>query len=136
MIVATHQPNYLPYLGFFDKMQKSDVFVILDDVQFNRRDFQHRNKIRRSNGWQWLTVPVEKKVCPINEVLINGDGWQSAHFAAIRANYLKTSFYNSHEAELSKIYHMQYKKLIEPNMDLIHYAIKAFNIRAELIISS
>ena len=59
MIVAIHQPNYLPYLGFFDKMIKSDVFVIYDDAQFNKSDFQHRNRIRIYEGWKWLTVPVE-----------------------------------------------------------------------------
>lgn len=59
MIVGIHQPNYLPYLGFFDKLRKSDVFVIYADAQFNKGDFQHRNRIRifdieRSSGFNWI----------------------------------------------------------------------------------
>ena len=67
-IVSAHQPNFLPYLGFFDKMDKSDVFVIRDEVQFAERDYHHRNRIRingpRNNEPQckWIRVPVTHQV--------------------------------------------------------------------------
>ena len=70
MIVTIHQPNYLPYLGFFDKMEKADIFVIHDDSQFSRQDFHHRNRIRIRSGGTWLTVPVQKAEIPINEIEI------------------------------------------------------------------
>lgn len=66
MIIGIHQLNYLPYFGFFDKMMKSDIFVIYDDAQFEKGEFQHRNRIRIYHGWKWLTVPVEKRHIPIN----------------------------------------------------------------------
>ena len=102
MIVGIHQPNYLPYLGFFDKMAKSDIFVIYDDAQFNKSDFQHRNRIRIYHGWKWLTVPVEKKRIPINEVKIRnevktwkGVKWSDVHFRDIHDNYKDAPYYLS-----------------------------------------
>ena len=58
--VTIHQPNHLPYLGFFEKMADSDVFILYDNTQYKSEDFQNRNKIRTSTeqGWIWLTVPV------------------------------------------------------------------------------
>ena len=61
MIVSIHQPNYLPWLGYFDKIIKSDIFVIFDDVQYPRGKkgfFGNRNQIKTNNGKMWLTVPV------------------------------------------------------------------------------
>ena len=137
MIIAIHQPNYLPYLGFFDKMKRSDIFVIYDDAQFNSRDFQHRNKIRTSKGWQWLTVPVEKKPVPIKEITIkNNVDWSSVHFTAIRANYLKTPYYSVYENEIRRIYEMRYEKLIDLNMNLIHFLMKAFKIDTKILYAS
>ena len=136
-IVGVHQPNYLPYLGFFDKMAKSDIFVIYDDARFNSRDFQQRNRIRTSKGWQWLTVPVEKKAIPIKEIMIkNNADWSSVHFTAIRANYLKTPYYSIYENEIRRIYKKRYEKLIDLNMNLIHFLMKVFDIDVKLVFSS
>ena len=61
MIVGIHQPEYLPWLGFFDKISQSDIFVMLDNVQYEKNYFQNRNRIRIQSGWAWLTVPVMTK---------------------------------------------------------------------------
>ena len=58
MLCAIHQPQYLPWLGYFDKVAQADVFVFLDDTQFKKNEWQNRNRIKTSQGWQWLTVPV------------------------------------------------------------------------------
>jgi hypothetical protein len=58
MIVAIHQPQYLPWLGYFDKMLAADLFCYLDCVQFKKNEWQNRNRIKTAQGWQWLTVPV------------------------------------------------------------------------------
>jgi hypothetical protein len=98
MIVGIHQPNYLPYLGFIDKLSKSDVFIIYDDAQFNKGDFQHRNRIRIYHGWKWLTVPVEKKHVPINQIKIKNDievhnvKWQETHYNEIFDNYKRAPY--------------------------------------------
>ncbi len=58
MTVAVHQPQYVPWIGYFDKVDQCDAFVVLDTVQFKKNEFQNRNRIKTSRGWQWLTVPV------------------------------------------------------------------------------
>jgi hypothetical protein len=58
LIVAVHQPQYLPWIGYFDKMRRADVFCYLDDVQYKKNEWQNRNRIKTAQDWQWLTVPV------------------------------------------------------------------------------
>lgn len=143
MIVSIHQPNYLPYLGFFDKMMKSDVFVIYDDAQFNKEDFQHRNKIRIYHGWKWLTVPVDKKIISIKDINIKnelmtwkGVKWADSHLNEIRTNYLDSCFFRNYENELEKIYSRKFEKLIDLNMSLIQLLRKSFDINSKIIYSS
>ena len=72
MIITAHQPNYLPWLGFFHKMYTVDKFVILDNIQFTKNMFIQRNKIKTSNGELMLTVPVRVKIDTlIKDVLID-----------------------------------------------------------------
>lgn len=59
MIAAIHQPNFLPWIGYFYKIINSDVFILLDDVQYTKNSFINRNKIKTQNGEQWLTIPVK-----------------------------------------------------------------------------
>ena len=89
MKVAIHQPQYLPWLGFFDKMDQADVFVLLDDVQYKKNEWQNRNKIRTSETWQWLTVPIIGKFGQmIKDVKINDlEPWRAKHIKAIEYNY-------------------------------------------------
>lgn len=142
MIVGIHQPNYLPYLGFFDKLRKSDVFVIYDDAQFTKGDFQHRNRIKIYHGWKWLTVPVEKKHIPINqiqikdEVEIEGTTWQEAHLKEIHDNYKKAPYYPNFEKDIRRIYEQEYDMLIDINIKLIEFLMKSFEIDTEIVYSS
>ena len=93
MIVTIHQPDFLPWLGFFDRWEKSDLYIVLDDVQFIRRGWQHRDKIKTSQGIKWLTVPVIKKnkyFQKINEVKINNSiDWRKNHLNIIEESYRK-----------------------------------------------
>jgi len=58
MIVSINQPAYIPWLGYFDRISKSDLHIILNHVQFEKNSMTNRNKIRTSQGWAWLTVPL------------------------------------------------------------------------------
>lgn len=142
MIIAIHQPNYLPYLGFFAKMRQADIFVIYDDAQFNKEDFQHRNKIRIFHGWKWLTIPVEKERVPINEIRINNDIknkgliWSDSHIKDILDNYKNAPYYQVYEKELHYIFKQKYNKLVDVNMQLIKFIKHAFNLDTEVIYSS
>lgn len=142
MIIAIHQPNYLPYLGFFDKMKKSDIFVIHDDCQFIKKSWAHRNKIRIYDGWKWLTVPVIKEEIPIKEIRIinepqkNKPHWSKVHFREIHANYAKTEYFSIYEDEIKRIYETRYEKLMDLNMALIKFLLKAFDIDTKIVFSS
>jgi hypothetical protein len=142
MIVAIHQPNHLPYLGFFDKIHKSDVFVIHDDAQFNDSDFQHRNRIRVYEGWKWITVPVERKEIPINEIMIKnnvniGDRhWSMAHFEIIQGWYKNAPYFETYEDDIRKIYESKYDKLADLNMELIKFLINSFDLDIKIVFSS
>lgn len=142
MIVAIHQPNHLPYLGFFDKMLKSDIFVIHDDAQFNDSDFQHRNRIRVFDGWMWITVPVDRKEIPINEILIKNNvnigkrPWNIAHFDTIRGWYKKAPYFSTYEEDLRNIYESKYEKLADFNVKIIKFLINAFDIDIKIAFSS
>ena len=60
MIVAAHQPHYLPWLGYLDKVAEADLFVVMDDLQYEAQNFQNRNRMKLNHGPQWLTVPLER----------------------------------------------------------------------------
>lgn len=96
MIIAVHQPQYLPWLGYFDKIDRADAFVLLDTVQFKKNEWQNRNRIKTAGGPQWLTVPVIYKFPQrINEVAINNrDRWQHRQRQAIISNYKKAPYWN------------------------------------------
>ena len=142
MIIAVHQPNYLPYIGFFDKMKRADIFVIYDDAQFNKEDFQHRNRIRIYHGWKYLTVPVEKKHIPIkdikirNECMTKGRTWQETHLKGIRDSYKDTPYYRSYEDRLETIYATKHDKLVDVNMEIIHFLKDAFDIETKITFTS
>ena len=95
MKIAIHQIQYMPGPRFFNKMRKADLFILLDDVQYEKREFQNRNKIRTKDGPQYLTVPVIVKGLAdqlIKDVEINKTyNWQEEHLRAIKSNYAKAA---------------------------------------------
>ena len=60
MMVAAHQPAYLPWLGYLAKIAAADLFVVMDDLQYEAQNFQNRNRIKTGTGPAWITVPVER----------------------------------------------------------------------------
>jgi hypothetical protein len=140
--IGIHQPNYLPYLGFFDKMEKSDVFVIYDDAQFSKSDFHHRNKIRIYHEWRWLTVPVDKKKIQIKDIKIRNDFtvkdnyWFENHFQAIRENYGESKFFHRYEDTLQRIYSGEHDYLIDLNIEIINMITNELPVKKKIIMSS
>ena len=94
MIVSIHQPAYLPWLGYFDKIARADLFIWLDNVQFQKNSFQNRNKILTKDGPVWLTVPMRTSgvlyETPLKDVEIdNSKNWRVKHLSSIKMNYGK-----------------------------------------------
>lgn len=131
MIIAIHQPQYLPWLGYFDKIEQSDVFVFLDNVQFKKNEWQNRNKIKTSEGWQWLSVPVIHSFGQkISDVEINNTvQWGRKHLNALATHYSKAPFFQNHIDFLEKTFSQEWKRLAEINIHLIHYLTEALGIK-------
>lgn len=140
MIFAAHQPNYLPWLGFFYKLWASDLFFLLDDVQFERgRGYQNRVQIKTPQGAQWLTQPVRRKgqgLQPTNEVAFSEPDWAAKHLRTLRANYAKAPHFDAYFPEIETILTEAPDNLAETNARLIEALARHFGARARLLRSS
>lgn len=140
MIVAVHQPNYLPYLGYFHKMAHCDVFVLLDDVQFARRSYTQRVKIKTPNGDRWLTIPVltkDKRDQRINEVEIdNTQAWGKKHWKSLLHSYRQASYFSMHSDFFEGIYAREYHQLGGLNECLIRYLADELKISTSIVRAS
>lgn len=133
------QPGYMPNIGFFKKIQSSDIFIFLDDSQFSKDRFDNRNRIRTKNNFQWITVPLKRPVFGknLNEILISHDEkWVEHHLDKIKESYEKTKYFSSYWDDLSKILKRNHNKLIDLNMDLINYFCKELEIYTDTYFSS
>jgi hypothetical protein len=116
VIVSIHQPAYLPWLGYFDKIARADLFIWLDNVQFQKNSFQNRNKIMTKDGPTWLTVPMRTSGAlyetPLKDVEIdNSKNWRAKHLASIRMNYAKAPRFNDCFPALSRFYEREWRTL-------------------------
>lgn len=136
-IVSIHQPNYLPYLGFFDKIKKSNIFVLLDTVRFSRSEFYHRNRIRTNEGWIWLTIPVKREFgTKINEIKVANQHWQKKHWKSIATSYSRTPSWDKYSPSLCKFYESTYEKLVDINIPLIKWFIEQLGISSKIVLAS
>lgn len=134
------QPGYLPWLGFFDQMYKSDVFVIYNDVQFDKHGWRNRNRIKTAQGVQWLTVPVlttaqDKPL--IQEVLINNDiDWRRTHLRTIKQNYSRAPFFNTYFGMFEEIYSKEWQYLIDIDMTFIFALMEELGLTTKIKFSA
>jgi len=139
MIVSIHQPQYLPWLGYFSKIDRSDTFIFLDNVQFKKNEWQNRNRIRTAEGWQWITVPVlHKFLQKISEVEVNNTvQWGKKHLNALVTNYSKAPFFKEYIGFFEQTYAQDWKYLVDINIHIIQNLVKLMDIPdTELILAS
>jgi hypothetical protein len=141
LIYSGHQPNYLPYLGFFDKMAQCDVFVIQDEVQYERHDFQNRNKIKTAKGATWLTVPLEHTgaTMSIKEVRIAKRleaEWGSQHWRILKANYQRAPFWKQYCDFFEEAYSRKWESLLDLNLHFIKGLLSFLKIDTPLVMAS
>jgi len=142
MIVTIHQPEHLPWLGFFDKIRQADLFVMLDHVQYRRRYFQNRNRLRGSEGVVWVTVPVKVKGKydqPINDVRIDNEGsprWREKCRHSVEHCYRRAAYYSDHSAFFESLYMKDWARLVDLNETIIRYLLSALGIHVEIVKSS
>lgn len=105
--IAILQSNYIPWKGYFDLINRVDEFIIYDDMQYTRRDWRNRNKIKTPNGLKWLTIPVEVKgkyYQKINETKISETNWANNHWGQIKQHYAKAPHFNVYKDHFEELY--------------------------------
>jgi len=139
MILIAHQPEYLPWLGFFDRIYKADIFVILDNVQYQKNGFINRNKIKTAQGWQWLTIPVKQREAlkNIKEIEINNElDWKSKHWKALLYNYNKAPYFKKYFDFFEKVYKQNWRNLANLDIYLIKNIMALLGLKKEIKKSS
>ena len=138
MIAAIHQPQFLPWLGYFDKMDQADVFCLLDTVQYKKNEWQNRNRVKVHTGWQWLTVPVKYRF-PEKIYMVgvnNAVHWQRKHLETLRMAYTKAAFFHRYFPEIEELYAEPAETLLELNVRFISYFREALGIGTRLVLAS
>jgi hypothetical protein len=121
--VAIVQSSYIPWKGYFDLIRAADEFILLDDVQFTKRDWRSRNRIKTKDGLLWLSIPVHSKgryEQRILDVTISDPSWSERHWRTIHSAYARTPFFETCSPPLRALYENPVSdRLSEVNRSLI-----------------
>lgn len=140
-VVVIHQPDFVPYLGFFHRFLHADYFVALDHVQFvyGSRAWTHRDKIKTEQGPKWLTVSVKKapRDAAINTIELSRDTeWRLANLRLLRQNYSKAKYYGEVMPAMESLYARPITMLRDFNMASIEMLMDMLDVRIPWIWSS
>jgi len=138
MRLAAHQPQYLPWIGFFDKMDRVDRFILLDVVQYKKNEWQNRNRIRTRTGWQWLTVPVHHRFpMTIREVTIDeSNPWRRKHREALRTHHARSPFRDAVLPALEAMLEEPFESLSALNVRGIRLLAALLGVRTPISLAS
>jgi hypothetical protein len=130
-----HQPSYIPWRGYFHQIQRADVFVFYDDVQYDKHGWRNRNRIKTANGVQWLTIPVHSRGCvpagtPIKDIRIDWSrDWAAKHWATIKQAYGRRAPHFSRYAPLlEEFYQRRDERLADFVIDLTMALARELNV--------
>lgn len=140
--VVIHQPDFLPWLGFFHRLSKADLYIALDHVQFvtgTSRSWTHRDRIKTAFGPRWLSLSVRKAPLgtPISEILLSPDhAWREANLNLLRESYRKAPYFVDIFPRVEKLYGRKYDRLIEMTLASIDMLSELLGITVERRLSS
>jgi len=137
-IIAIHQPNYIPWLGYFYKIYQSDIFVYLDDAQFSNQGMHNYTYIKTVSGSFRLKYPVYQSLGDkINKVFTKDElGWKEKHLKIIESNYRNTHYFNEVFNDYKKLILADYSNIAELNTAFIDFFAQKLGINAEFIKAS
>jgi len=137
MIASIHQPSYWPWLGLLDKIARSDVFVLLDDVQITKGSFQYRNKFFCNGEAKFITIPLNLNLgVKINEVRFRNDAWKVEHLSKYYNYYLKSPFFEEVFCDIEKIYKQDYQNPIDLLKESMLFSLMKLGINVKVLLSS
>lgn len=135
MKAVIHQPQYFPYPGFFHKLSLGDVFVIMDNTQYDKR-FTNRNQIISSPGPIWLSVPINKKhkFLSNNQVQINNEiSWNEEHYKKIFHAYNRSPYFSNYKEDFQRIYEKKWDYLIDLNIETLKQTLQWLGLKIKII---
>jgi hypothetical protein len=134
------QPGYLPWLGFFDQMRRSDVFVYYDDVQFDKHGWRNRNRIKAPDGPLWLTVPVlhhgKGQPLILDTLIDNKSDWARRHVASLRQYYAKAPYAKRYLTDLEEVLQRAWTHLVDLNLAVAELMSRWLNLSPNTFRSS
>lgn len=139
MIVSIMQPAYLPWLGYFDRLARSDLHIVLDSVALSKQNFTNRNRVRGNAGPVWLTVPVQRKHADqrITETLVGPVGsWKKKHWATLRQAYGRTTYWPHYAGFLEAYYQTPQERLTDVLDTLTAWLCETLAITTPMVRSS
>ena len=136
--VVIHQPDFLPYLGFFHRLLHVDLFVVLDNVQFLRRGWHHRDKIKTPQGDSWISLGVVKssQQTSINNIILSNNDWKKKHLNIIKQNYKTSKYFDEIFPYIKELYSNNFEKMIDFNLKSISILMELFDIKINMEFSS
>lgn len=140
MIIAIHQPAYLPWLGYLARIASVDVFVFLDTVQFEKNSFTNRNKIKSATGPVWLTVPVKQKGHldkTLRDLEIDESvDWRTKHLRTIEQNYRRAPLFSQHKEQLELLIERESHFLADLCFKQLAFWMKVLKINTQVLKAS
>ncbi len=135
LVAAIHQLHYLPWLRYFDKIARADIFICLDNIQFNKGGWQNRNKIKTQKGALLLSVPVHSKYRQnLNEITINnGERWMRKHRQAFLTYYAKAPYFKKYFSFFEETYERTWEKLNDLNFHMLDFFLKELGIATKIL---
>lgn len=140
MIGTILQPTYLPWMGYFEMIGSSDIYVVFDHVQFVKKSWQQRNRIKTPNGVIWLTIPVQKdsretRICDV-KISYDNENSLEKHWKTIEFAYQKAPYFKDYRDVFEKIYSKKYILLRDLNMEIVRVVCDILGIKTKIIFSS
>lgn len=138
LVVGIHQPDYIPYIGYFYKIAKSNIFVFLDDAQFSNDNMHHWNSIKTPQGQFNLKIPVKHHFGDlINEVNFRNEmNWQKKHLKTISMNYGRAKHFDTIFPKFEKLINANYENLALMNIAINQFICNEFGFDTEFVLSS
>lgn len=143
MIVAAHQPHYLPWLGYLDKMAKADLFVVMDDLQFMPRNYHNRQRLKLADGAAWITVPItrdgERDRIMDKQIASSGSlkhHWQRQHWNTLVTHYGSARYFEHYADELRDVYERTWTSLLDLSLHMLGLARRWLDIGTPMVRSS
>ena len=141
MKVAINQSNYISWKGYFDMIKSVDLFILYDDVQYTRRDWRNRNKIKTPHGLKWLTIPVNVKgryLQKIKDTTISDQNWNIAHLKTLKGSQTKCRYFKDVYPFVEDLYLKadQFKTISDINYHFITGICEYLDIDTKIVFSS